>query len=358
MKITAFIAIFLLLPLFLFPACSSDESLEERIEAETGADKLISSARDGAESLPGTVFSLLKNSIQTFISDGLGYYCLITSLTVLLSVFSAFRWTSESKVLSNLYEYVSVLTIAACLFSSLSKVFAYASDSVARLCLYMSSLIPVTASLYTLGGSVSSGVASSSSLILFLTVTERFSGAFLLPLLKMGFVSSVIPALPGAADMRSVSGFIKNALTTLLAFVFTLFGVVMYFQTVITASADNYAFRTVKFASGVFIPVIGSVVGEAARTVTAAASVVRASVGGVGLVSILSLTLPAVVYVFTYKTFTLFAAMTARLLGLEKESNMLYDVNGLLSVLAAILIGTSVIFVIAAAMFIRIGVGD
>ena len=355
MKKTAFIAIFLLFLLLPLRVSADEASLEERIEAETGADELL----DGGTSVPlgEKVFGVIRNAFSSFVGDGLHYYCLLMSLILLLSVAASFKWTS-GKVISDVYEYISVLVLAGCIFTSLSKVFAYSASSINRLCLYMSSFIPVTASLYTLGGSVSAGVASSSALILFLSFSERFSGSFLLPLLRMGFAASVIPALPGSVNMRSVSGFLKNALTTLLAFVFTTFGVVMYFQTVITASADNYAFRTVKFASGVFIPVIGSIVGDAARTVTAAASVVKASVGGVGLVAILSLTLPPIIYVFMFKIFTLLAAMASRLLGLEKESNLLYDVNGFLSVLVSLLIGTAVIFIIAVAMFIRIGVGE
>lgn len=356
MKISAIIVCFALLLFFPLCAFADDTSLVSEIASETGADRII--GENGKANIADTAFSVIKSAVSSFVRDGLEYYCCLMALAVVFSVFSAFRWTSESKVLANLYEYISVLTLAAFLFSSLSKVFVFASESLERLCLYMSSLIPVTASLYTLGGSVSTGVASSSALILFLTVSERFSSSFLMPLLKAGFAASVIPSLPGSGDMRSVSGFLKNSLTTLLAFVFTTFGVVMYFQTVITASADNYAFRTVKFASGVFIPVIGNIVGEAARTVTASVSVVKASVGGAGIAAILSLTLPAVIYVFMYKLCTLLGAMTSRLLGLEKESNLLYDVNGFLSVLAALLVGTSVIFIIAVAMFIRIGVGD
>ena len=358
MKRTAIIVCFMVFLFIPFFASASDESLEEEIVKEAGSEKLTENSENASESLAETVFSLIRHSVSSFVDDGLKYYCCLLSLTVVLSVFSSFKWTSESRVMNNLYEYISILTLASFVFSSLSKVFVYASDSVNRLCLYMASLIPVTASLYTLGGNISTGVASSSSLILFLTLAERFSGVFLMPLLKAGFAASVIPSLPGSSDMRSVSGFLKNMLTTLLAFVFTTFGVVMYFQTVITASADNYAFRTVKFASGVFIPVIGNIVGEAARMVTASVSVVKASVGGAGIVAILSLTLPAVIYVFMYKLFTLLGAMTSRLLGLEKEAGLLYDVNGFLSVLVSLLVGTSVIFIIAAAMFIRIGVGD
>ena len=46
------------------------------------------------------------------------------------------------------------------------------------------------------------------------------------------------------------------------------------------------------------------------------------------------------------------------MLGLEKGAGMLYDINGLLGLLLALLAGTAVIFTIAVALFIRIGVGE
>ncbi|MDD4124967.1 MAG: hypothetical protein PHW77_04485 [Eubacteriales bacterium] len=364
-RLAAVVAAFIL---FAFPLCvgAYDTSEQENVAKEAGTENLPKneyitySERSGEEKVDVAekIFKVIRTSLTGFYKNGVKFFYSLLAVIVISAALASFRWTSDNTSLKTVFEFVSVIVLSGVLFSGLASVFTFAAESLNSLCLYMSALLPVTAALYTLGGNISSGVAGSSSLLLFLTVVQRFSGFLLQPLLQTGFVISLMSALPGSVDMRSVTNFIKNALTTLLAFAFTMFGVVMYFQTIITAAADNYIYRTVKFASGVFIPVIGNIIGEAAKTVSSAVGVVKSSVGAVGLVTIMVLVLPPIIYVIMYKVFILMAAMIARMLGLEKESAMLYDVNGFMSVLMSILVGTGSIFIIAVALFIRIGIGD
>ncbi|MGI6716381.1 MAG: stage III sporulation protein AE [Eubacteriales bacterium] len=366
MKAIAVFAAVLIVFLLPLGVMAYDNSTEEDIASRAGADNLpeneyvTDAEREGDKriDIADKIFTVIKKSLTGFYKSGLKFFYSLLAVIVISAILSTFRWTSDNPSVKTVFDFVSVLVLAGVLFANLAPVFEFAASSLNNLCMYMVSFLPVIASLYALGGNISTGVAGSSSLIVFLTVSLRFSGVLLKPLLQTGFVISLMSALPGSVDMRSVTNFIKSSLTTLLSFVFTLFGVVMYFQTIIAAAADNYIYRTVKFASGVFIPVIGNIIGEAAKTVSTAVGVVKSTVGAVGLVTIMALVLPPVIYVIMYKIFILLAAITARMLGLEKESAILYDVNSFMSVLMSILVGTGVIFVIAVALFIRIGVGD
>ena len=67
------------------------------------------------------------------------------------------------------------------------------------------------------------------------------------------------------------------------------------FQTIIAAAADNYIYRTVKFASGVFIPVIEILSRRQSRV--SGGGVVKSTTEAVGLVTVMSLVLPPVIYV-------------------------------------------------------------
>jgi len=164
---------------------------------------------------------------------------------------------------------------------------------------------------------------------------------------------SLASALPGAGEMRSITAFVKSMLNTVMGLSFAIFGVVMYFQTAITASADSYAFRSVRFLASSFIPIIGSVIGDSARTVSAAVGTVKATSGAVGLVIVFSIILPPVIFTLMYKFAFLFSGMICRLLGLENESRLLYDTNAYFGVLVALLSGTSAVFVLALAIFIK-----
>ena len=340
--------------LFPFRAHAYESSLEEAVAAGTGADKLTESDTDLGSVVPRVISETVKNVFK----NALAFFCSLLGIILLSALFASLTRLNGENRAGTAYSFVSVVAVSGAAFSGLSTLFAFAAETLGRLCSYMAAFLPVTAALCAAGGSAFAGVAGSSSLAVFLALAEQFAGRLLFPLLRTGFAVSVAGALPGDADLRPVASFLKSALTRLLAFTFTLFGAVMYFQTTIAAAADSCVFRTVRYASGAFIPVIGGMIGDAARTVTTAVASVKAAVGGAGVAALLSLTLPALVMTAVYRLCVLASAAAARMLGLEKESALLYDIDGFLGLLFALVAGTGVIFVLAAALFIRIGVGE
>ncbi len=320
------------------------------LEKATGADRLTEEY--GRDIDFSRVFSVITDSLKTNLKAISKWLFVTLSVLLVLSAVNSYCEGGTKLAM----DYSGVLIVSAIIFGGFSSVFTFAGQSIESQCRYMTAFLPVAASLYMAGGNISAGVASSSALLTFLSVAGNFSSSVLFPLLKGGFVLSLSSALPNSNPLQSVTTFLKSSLTTLLAFVFSIFGMVMYLQTVITASADSFAFRTVKFAGGAFIPVIGNMLGDAARTVTASAGVVRGTVGGAGIIALLCITLPAVIYTVLFKLALLACAMAARALGLDSCSKLLYDCNSLIAVLVAIQAGISVMFVIAVALFIRVGI--
>jgi stage III sporulation protein AE len=130
----------------------------------------------------------------------------------------------------------------------------------------------------------------------------------------------------------------------------------MYLQTTVAASADNYAYRTARFASGVFVPVIGSIIGDATRTVFGSIGVIKSTAGAIGITVILSIVIPPIILVVLYKFAVLGSAILSRVLGCERESHFLYELNGIMNVLMALIIGAAAVLVVAVAVFIKTGV--
>jgi len=177
-----------------------------------------------------------------------------------------------------------------------------------------------------------------------------------LTLLGIAFALAIISALPSSVNLRSVSSLIKNTVSVLLAFLFSMFGFIMVFQTAVAAAADNAAIRSLKFASGVFIPVIGNMLGENIKSVITAVGTVKATVGAIGAVTVFSIILPPIIYTVLYKLSILLCAILAKALGLDKESDFLYEINSLFNILVAIMCGIGMLFIISVAVFAKTGV--
>lgn len=279
----------------------------------------------------------------------------ILAVVLLAAVMSSLKFT-ENGILDPICQYISVLALSGVTYSVMYNLFIYIIASMEALNLAMSSLMPIMASLHVMGGTAGAGAASGAGLTVFLTVLSNLCTKVLLPLLQIAFALALVGAIPQTVNLGAVVNLVKNTATTLLAFLFSLLGFTLYLQTSVASAGDTYVTRSIKFASGVFVPVIGGMLGDASRTVIASVSVVKGTVGAAGTVLVLSAVLPPLICVIIHKLMLLACAICARTLGCERESGFLYDLCGITSVLLALTAGAGAVCIIAIAVFIKTGV--
>ena len=301
------------------------------------------------------VIAIIRSSISENGPSLIKSFGAIMSVVLLSCVMGAMKF-GNSETLDNATAYISVLAISGVTYSVFYNLFVFVIAAMESLMLTMSSLTPIMASLYIYGGSASAGAASAGSLSLFLTVLSTICTKVILPFVQIAFALCLVGAIPGSVNLSSVTNLVKNTATTVMAFIFTLLGFTLYLQTTVASANDTYLTRSVRFATGVFIPVIGSILGDASRTVIASVSIIKGTVGIAGVVMILSAVLPPLVVVVLYKLMLLLCSITARALGCERESAFLYDLGGVMGVLLALVIGAGAVCIIAMAVFIKAGV--
>lgn len=362
MKKIIFFAFILFFVLFLEISVNAyPDSNTESIAAEVGADELENEFLD-SEEISGDkninvfekTFLIIANSFSENGKGIIGSYGAVLGVLVLCCIMSAMKFGGDA--LDSAIGYISVLALSGVCYSLLYNLFVFVIASMQTLMIAVSSMMPVMAGLYVMGGSVGAGAASGASLSLFLSVLSMICTKVILPLLQISFALCITSAMPQSVNLSSVTNLVKNTATTVMAFIFTLLGFVLFIQTAIGASGDTFVARSVRFASGVFVPVIGGMLGDAVRTVIGSVSVIKGTVGAVGVVIVLSVVIPPLVVVLMHKLLLLMCSIIAKVLGCDRESALLCDLGGALSVLLALVIGSGVVAIIAFAVFINTGV--
>lgn len=349
----------LLLTLILLLSISKSEVFAvdtEDVYKESGAEELEKNSEDTGTNLWQRVIDILSLSLTGGANKALKHVGTILACILLLSLLGSVNAVKEQDMGGTAYEFVGASVLAAACFPALYSVFSYTKAAVESMHGFCLALLPVTTSLYSMGGNPSQGVTAGGGMSLFLTLTETVSAKLLLPLLSVGFAFALIGLLPGAENISPFGGFVKNTATTLIVFSFSLVAFVFYCQTAVSAAADGMGFKVIKFASGSFIPLIGNAVGDSARTVFSAVSTVKASVGALGISVVLGYLLPPFVSALVYKGCFSFCAVFARLCGLEKQAKFIGELGSLLGISLALLTSVLVVFIVISAVFLKSGV--
>ena len=336
---------------------------EQSIADAAGMDTLSHPALT-EEQLSGEAQIVLWDELSALLSEhageavgaAAGSFAALMSVLVLCSLLHASEKLSASPMLSQACSFVCTLAVSGVAYALLNSLFSFAGQALSAFAQYLAALLPVSASLLVSGGNVSAAAASSASFSLFLSAISLICSAVLFPFLQISFSASFASSIPASVDLSPIGRLVRNTAGLLLLFLFSLLGFMLTMQTTISAASDSFVFRTVRFASGVLIPVVGNILGDAARTVAGSVSVIKGTVGAVGTVVTLAILVPPLLHLLCYRVMLSLSATLAKLLGCEREGQLLADLGATLNILMGLLAGAEVIALLFLATFIKTGV--
>lgn len=162
-------------------------------------------------------------------------------------------------------------------------------DTVKALCV---ALIPLMGALYAMGGNVGVAVANHGVMSGFLALLETACSGVAVPLACVLVALGLLDAVTGQGSLQSLSAFIRRTFTLGLSFLMMLLTFSLGLQHTLSVGSDTLALRTVRFAAGSFLPVVGGSVAEALRTVSGSVAYLRGTVGVGGILVLFFIFLP------------------------------------------------------------------
>lgn len=323
------------------------DSLPDRLENDISENGESAVASLGAEYIASLAASALKAAFAYSVKP-LAAVIGVLLLSALLNSAGAVAAGGEAVALS------SAVSVTVTLFGAITPLFKLTSDTLSGIGLIMKGILPVMTGIYAMSGNITAASVNSTWLMLLLTFLETLTESLLMPLLCTctGFIAvTTLSRFTGAPDMSGVSGELKKALTFLLAAAGTVFTTVMAHQTALAKSADSVALRSLKFASGNMIPVIGGALGEAADGYLAGVSLIRSASGTLAAAAVISYVLPALLKIAVLRAGLSAVAAGAEIMGRGKEAAVVREAGEVLGIAVALICTASVLSVIAVGVF-------
>lgn len=323
------------------------DSLPDRLENDISENGESAVASLGAEYIASLAASALKAAFAYSVKP-LAAVIGVLLLSALLNSAGAAAAGGEAVALS------SAVSVTVTLFGAITPLFKLTSDTLSGIGLIMKGILPVMTGIYAMSGNITAASVNSTWLMLLLTFLETLTESLLMPLLCTctGFIAvTTLSRFTGAPDMSGVSGELKKALTFLLAAAGTVFTTVMAHQTALAKSADSVALRSLKFASGNMIPVIGGALGEAADGYLAGVSLIRSASGTLAAAAVISYVLPALLKLAVLRAGLSAVAAGAEIMGRGKEAAVVREAGEVLGIAVALICTASVLSVIAVGVF-------
>ncbi len=286
----------------------------------------------------------LDKTVKTFSA--------ILVLLLLSSIFEMLSASLSNPSLSLTFTACSGLCVALTIFNACSSLASNVTVYTQTLCKVMNSFAPIMATMQIMSGNITTAAISNSAMVLFISLTDGFLIACMLPLVKICMMFSCVKAL-GGIEFGGISKLIRTTFTSVTIFVMSLFMFIFSFKNVLSQSADTLTLKTARFAISSFIPIVGASINDALRTVSSSLGLIKSSCGILAILIIALIMLPIIIYLFLNKlSFGLLAGIS-RVINCEKQASILEEADSLCAYMLTLVSTTCVLFIFAITIFIK-----
>ena len=190
--------------------------------------------------------------------------------------------------------FAAVAVIGTATISDFRSYVSMGTETLQTLSDYSHVLLPVLSSAAAATGAAGSAAAKYAATAVCMDVLLSASRNVLGPCICGYAALSVADAAVGNEILKTAKKIMKTICTTLLSGVCVAFTAWLSLTGVVTGTADALAARVTKTAVSAALPVVGSILSDAASTLAAAAGTLKATIGIFGLLAIAAICLPPV----------------------------------------------------------------
>ncbi len=280
----------------------------------------------------------------------------ITALLLLCSIISTYK-SSLSSDISTVLNIASALCITCAVSMPAITVINLTSSVITISSNIMMAYIPVMAVIMASSGHPVSGASYYSMMIAAGEGVGQLSSKIIVPLLNMFLGLSITSSVSPDINLGGFMTIISKSAKWLLGFAMTIFTAVLSFRQLITTSLDNLSTRAVRFTLSSFIPVVGSALSDAYKTVQGSVGLLKSGLGVFVIIAVAFAFLPVIIQCLLWIITLWIGRSTAEVLNLTQVQKLLDSITGVFSILIAILLCIMSVYIISTAIVLMIGGG-
>ena len=210
----------------------------------------------------------------------------------------------------------------------------------------MQIVFPILITLLGTIGSVSSISIYNPLVAILSTLVSVVFDKFLYPLFIIIFVLTILGNLTDTIKFDKLNGFLMSTFKWSIGIIFTLFTGFLSIQGITAGKFDSVSIKATKFAMKSYIPIIGSYVSDGMDFFVLGATLVKNSIGLVGvLILIISIVSP-IIMIIVYKLALQLSSGILQITGNSKICKFLGDCNKILILPIVLIIGVSFMYII------------
>lgn len=295
------------------------------------------------------IFSIFKGCLKEPLE------CAIAVVSVSLICSAGSLCINKNNGITQYFEMISVIFISLLIFLKVTACISRTVTSVESLGVLMKLLVPVLAVLASVSGSPTLAISYNAMTVYIAEIITAVCRDFLTPLLITFSCVSVCLSVNSVIKSDSVLNMLKKCINMLLGLAGTIFTGVITMKDILAVGADKVSVKGIKFLIGSSVPVVGNALSEGLSSIIASVSLMKSTVGIIGVIIIIVIVLPVVCELLVWNFSLSFAGYCCEIFLQNKASSLLSSFRFTVSMLLSVLLFTTYILIVSTGMIILMG---
>lgn len=257
------------------------------------------------------IFSVLFENVISLVPA----FAQIVALSVICAIVKSAEGSITSKSTTKAVRIACYALIITILIAMLGGVIATAAQSIDNIKAQVEVVTPVLVTLTVLtGGSGAGAIYSPSALFISGGAVEIVSGLIFpatVGIIVINFISKLSPDL----SFSGTSKLIKSILKWVIGITLAIFSIFITVQSTGASLFDGIFFKATKYLVGSSVPIVGNFLSAGVDMIVAAGSVIKSSVGMLGIVLLIIEVAPPIILFAAFSLILKFVAAVVQPIG-------------------------------------------
>lgn len=279
----------------------------------------------------------------------------VIAIMLLGSMLSGLKNSLNNSKMQQVIDVVSTLCITSALVIPVSNIIINTTNTVLAASNFMLAYIPIMVVVMVSSGRAVSGSSYYSMMVMAGQAVSQIASKIIAPLLNSFLGISIAASVSPNVNLSGITSFISKIIKWLLGFIMTMFTALLSFRQLITTSIDNVSTRAVRFTLTSLVPVVGSALSDAYKTIQSSVNLIKSGLGVFVIIAIAVVFLPIILECLIWILTIGVSKSVGEILCLNQPCKVLESVSTVITTLLAIVFCIMAVFIISTAIVLLMG---
>ncbi len=247
-----------------------------------------------------SIMKMVKNIALGKVKSPLKGMVSVIFFIVLSALFQSLKIDGDDE-LEGVFSSCAALIISIVLIAQLSPAITLAASSIKLAGSFIFAFVPVFCAIVIASGGLTTSFSTNSMLLMLSQGLNFISANVFMPLINCFLAIGICSSIKSELNLGNLINTARKALTTGISLLSAAFVSILSVKTSVSARADMLGIRSVRFVINSIVPVIGGSVSEGLLSIQSYSSLIKSSVGIVGIIAITLVFLPAIIEIMLWR---------------------------------------------------------